>query len=37
MLINAGVKSLYYEKGYDDELADTMLSEAGIQVERYIP
>ena len=34
MLINAGIKTIYYEDGYDDPLSDQMFLEAGIQVER---
>jgi dCMP deaminase len=36
MLINAGIKEIYYENGYDDALADEMLREAGIRLERFI-
>ncbi len=32
MLINAGIKKIYYEDGYDDPLASQMLAEAGIEV-----
>jgi dCMP deaminase len=35
MLINAGIEEIYYENGYDDALADEMLSEAGIRMERF--
>jgi dCMP deaminase len=34
MLINAGIRVIYYEEGYDDPLSDQMFSEAGLQVER---
>ena len=37
MLINAGVKKIVYEDGYDDPLADEMLTEADITVERFVP
>jgi len=37
MLINAGIKEIIYEEGYDDPLADEMLTEAGIKVERFVP
>ena len=37
MIINAGVKAVIYEDGYDDPLADQMLTEAGIEIERFIP
>ena len=30
MIINAGIDTIYYESGYDDELAEEMLSEAGL-------
>jgi len=34
MLINAGIKKIYYEEGYDDPLAAQMLQEAGIELVR---
>ncbi|MBW2021727.1 MAG: cytidine deaminase, partial [Deltaproteobacteria bacterium] len=34
MLINAGIKKIIYEEGYDDPLATQMLEEAGIEVVR---
>ncbi len=37
MLINAGIKSIFYEEGYSDELSDRLLSEAGVEVERLAP
>lgn len=37
MLINAGIKEIIYGEGYDDSLADEMLKEAGIRVERFVP
>lgn len=37
MLINAGVKKIVYGDGYDDPLADEMLTEADITVERFVP
>ena len=36
MLINAGIKKILYEDGYDDQLADQMLTEADIEVERFV-
>jgi dCMP deaminase len=36
MIINAGIKEVIYEEGYDDPLAMELLKEAGIKVERYI-
>ena len=35
MLINAGIKNVFYIDGYDDPLADEMLAEAGIQIVRF--
>ena len=37
MIINAGIKKIFYEEGYDDSLADQMLAEAGIEVTRFVP
>jgi dCMP deaminase len=37
MLINAGIKEIVYGDGYDDPLADEMLTEAGIKVGRFVP
>ncbi|MBW2063841.1 MAG: cytidine/deoxycytidylate deaminase family protein [Deltaproteobacteria bacterium] len=37
MIINAGIKNIIYEDGYDDPLADRMLREAGLQIERFKP
>ncbi len=34
MLINAGVEKIYFADGYPDTLADEMLSEASIELER---
>ena len=34
MIINAGIKHVYYEEGYDDPLSDQMSKEAGLIVER---
>ncbi|SPD76210.1 Cytidine and deoxycytidylate deaminase zinc-binding region [uncultured Desulfobacterium sp.] len=36
MLINAGIKKIVYEEGYNDALADQMLNEAGIEEEGVI-
>jgi dCMP deaminase len=30
MLINAGIREIYFAEGYDDPMSETMLSEAGI-------
>ena len=35
MLINAGIKTIFYDEGYDDDLADAILDEAGIQLMRF--
>ncbi len=35
MIINAGIKEVIYEEGYDDPLAMELLKEAGIKVEKY--
>jgi dCMP deaminase len=32
MIINAGIKKIYYQEGYADELSKDMLSEASIEV-----
>jgi len=37
MLINAGILHIVYEEGYDDPLADDLLTQAGIKIERYVP
>jgi len=34
MIINAGIKKIYYEDGYDDPLSDQMLAEADLEVVR---
>jgi dCMP deaminase len=36
MLINAGIRKILYEDGYDDSLADQMLKEADIEIERFV-
>ena len=35
MLINAGTAKIFYENGYDDPLADQMITEAGIEIVRF--
>ncbi|MCD6255184.1 MAG: cytidine/deoxycytidylate deaminase family protein [Deltaproteobacteria bacterium] len=35
MLINAGIKTIYYEMGYPDELSKQMLKEAKVKVIHY--
>lgn len=35
MLINAGIVKIFYEKFYDDPLADQMITEAGIEIVRF--
>jgi len=37
MIINAGIKRIYYEEGYDDTLSEQMLSEAGLEIMRLSP
>ena len=34
MIINAGIKKIYYGEGYDDPLADQMIQEARLEIER---
>jgi dCMP deaminase len=34
MIINAGIKEIYYKDGYNDSLASQILMEAGIKIER---
>lgn len=34
LLINCGIKRIFYAEGYPDDLADTMLSNAGIVLEK---
>ena len=35
MLINAGIKKIFYEKGYDDPLADQLFAEAGVEIVEF--
>jgi dCMP deaminase len=35
MLINAGIEKIFYKEGYDDPLADQMITEAGIEIVRF--
>ena len=35
MLINAGIQKIFYDEGYDDDLADAILDEAGIEIVRF--
>ena len=37
MIINAGIREIIYEEGYEDPLADQMLKEAGVKVMRFVP
>ena len=37
MIINAGIRKVIYGDGYDDPLADRMMQEAGIAMERFVP
>lgn len=34
MIINAGIKKIYYGEGYEDPLSDKMLAEANLEIER---
>jgi dCMP deaminase len=34
MIINAGIKRIYYEEGYNDPLSDQMFAEAGLEAMR---
>jgi len=34
MIINAGIKKIYYKEGYNDPLADQMLADAGLEIVR---
>lgn len=36
MIINAGIRKVYFAEGYDDPLADKMLTEAGLEMERLL-
>lgn len=36
MIINAGIKRIFYKNGYDDPLADQMLTEAGVETVEFI-
>ena len=36
MIINAGIKKIFYEDGYDDPLSDEMFEEAGLEVVRLL-
>jgi dCMP deaminase len=35
MLINAGIERIFFDKDYDDDLADAILDEAGIEIMRF--
>ena len=35
MIINAGIKKIYYQSGYADALSQEMLSEAGVELIKY--
>jgi len=35
MLINAGIKRIFFDESYDDDLADAMLAEAEIEIMRF--
>ena len=36
MIINAGIKEIFYEEGYNDPLADQMLTEADVKIIRLV-
>lgn len=36
MIINAGIKKIYYAEGYDDPLSDQMFDEAGLELVRLL-
>lgn len=36
MIMNAGIKKIYYKEGYDDPLADQMFAEAGLEAVRLL-
>jgi len=36
MIINAGIKRIFYKNGYDDTLADQMLTEGGVETVEFI-
>ena len=35
MIINAGIEKIVYDEGYADKLAEKMLKESGIRIERF--
>lgn len=37
MIVNAGIKKIFYAEGYDDSLADEILAEACVEVVRFAP
>jgi len=37
MIINAGIRKICCDQGYDDPLADEMLTEAEIEIARFTP
>lgn len=37
MIINAGIKKIVYKDGYMDKLAEEMITESGIEIERIEP
>jgi dCMP deaminase len=37
MIINAGIKKIYYLNGYADAMSEEMLQEAGVQVLKFEP
>ena len=37
MIINSGIRSIFYNEGYDDPLSDQMFAEAGLEIRRLSP
>jgi dCMP deaminase len=35
MIINAGIKKIYYQDGYADSMSEEMFQEAGVEVIRH--
>ena len=35
MIMNAGIKTIYYMEGYPDELSSTMAEEAGLVLKQF--
>jgi dCMP deaminase len=37
MIINAGIRRVIYQEGYPDPFSLEIFSEAGVQLEQYVP